>query len=337
MGQRATELKVAVTGGGGFLGRRIVEMLRARGTQVRSISRGSYPELEALDVECRQADLSDKSAVHAALEGVDAVVHVAAKAGVWGKRSDFMSTNLTGTENVLAACSSQGIKRLVYTSSPSVCFDGQDHLNAGNDLPRAQRFLSPYPESKALAEALVLEADSPQLATVALRPHLIFGPRDPHLVPRLLESAARGRLIRIGDGRNEVSLTHVDNAAWAHVCALRALEPGAACAGQAYFVCNRESVRLWDWINALLGNLGRTPVERRTPLGLARMAGALCEAGWKVLPLKGEPPITRFVALQLARSHSYDLAPLERDLGYRERLDMATATAQLVADLRRRR
>ena len=309
-------------------------MLLAEDTRVVSVSRGSYPELEALGVECRQADLTDRSGISAALEGADAVIHVAAKAGVWGKRSEFMATNLTGTENVLAACASQGIGRLVFTSSPSVCFDGRDHLNASHDLPRAQRFLSPYPESKALAEALVLEANSPHLATVALRPHLIFGPRDPHLIPRLLESAAQGRLARIGNGRNEVSLTHVDNAAWAHLCALRALEPKAACAGQAYFVCNKEAVLLWDWINSLLEKLGRAPVNRSLPLGLARAAGALCEAAWTLLPLKGDPPMTRFVALQLARSHSYDLGPLERDLGYREKCDMATATAQLVADLR---
>jgi nucleoside-diphosphate-sugar epimerase len=328
-------LKVAVTGGGGFLGRRIVEMLREEGTRVLSISRGHYPELEALGVECRQADLSDKSAIRAALEGADAVIHVAAKAGVWGKRSEFMATNVTGTENVLAACAALGIGRLVYTSSPSVCFDGQDHLDASNDLPRARRFLSPYPESKALAEALVLDANSPQLATVALRPHLIFGPRDPHLVPRLLESAEQGRLARIGDGRNRVSLTHVDNAAFAHVCALRALGPEAPCAGQAYFVCNRQAVVLWDWINGLLKQLKRAPVTRSLPLSLACAAGAVCEAAWTLLPLKGEPPMTRFVALQMARSHSYDLGPLERDLGYREKLDMATATAHLVADLRR--
>ncbi len=299
-----------------------------------SISRGHYPELEALGVECRQADLSDKSALRAALEGSDAAIHVAAKAGIWGKRSEFMATNVTGTENVLAACNALGIGRLVYTSSPSVCFDGQDHLNASNDLPRAERFISPYPESKALAEALVLDANSPQLATVALRPHLIFGPRDPHLVPRLLESAAQGRLARVGNGRNLVSLTHVDNAAFAHVCALRVLEPGAPCAGRAYFVCNKETVVLWDWINDLLEQLKRAPVTRSLPLSLARAVGALCEATWTLLPLRGEPPMTRFVALQLARSHSYDLGPLERDLGYREKLDMATATAHLVADLR---
>ena len=329
-------MKVAVTGGGGFLGRRIVEMLREEGTPVVSIARGHYPELEALGVECRRVDITDCDALCAALEGIDAVIHVAAKAGVWGRRSEFMAANVTGTENVLVACDRQGIGRLVHTSSPSVCFDGRDHVQAGNDLPRAKRFLSPYSESKALAEARVLEANSPRLATVVLRPHLIFGPRDPHIIPRLLERAARGRLARIGDGRNEVSLTHVDNAAWAHVCALRALEPGAVCAGQAYFVCNRESVRLWDWIDALLLALERPPVGRRLPLALARGVGALCEAAWTLLPLKGEPPMTRFVALQLARSHSYDLGPLERDLGYEERLDMAAASADLIADLRRR-
>jgi len=327
-------VKVAVTGGGGFLGQRIVEMLREEGSEVVSISRGHYPELEALGVECRRADLTNEAALATALAGADAVIHVAAKAGFWGKREDFMAANLRGTETLLAACAQHGIGRLVYTSSPSVCFDGRDHLRATNDLPRATRFLSPYPESKALAEQSVLAANSAQLSTVALRPHLIFGPRDPHIIPRLLERAAQGRLIRVGDGRNEVSLTHVDNAAWAHVCALRALEPNAACAGQAYFVGNREPVLLWDWIDGLLQALGYPAVQRRLPLGIARALGLACEAAWTLLPLKGEPPMTRFVALQLARSHSYDMGPVERDLGYEERLDMAAATANLIEDLK---
>src|SRR5207237_4860169 len=139
-----------------------------------------------------------------------------------------------------------GVPRLVFTSSPSVCFDGRDHVNASNDLPYAKRFLAAYPETKARAEKLVLAANGARgLATVALRPHLVFGPGDPHLIPRLLDRARRGRLLAVGDRKNRISLTYVDNAAHAHVDACDRLEPGAAHAGRAYFIAQTEPVRLW--------------------------------------------------------------------------------------------
>ncbi len=323
-------MRATVTGGGGFLGRYIVEQLLAEGHEVVSVSRGHYPELETLGVTCRQADLSRRDDALRSLAGTDVLFHVAALAGVWGPRADYHRANVEGTQNVLAACAEHGIDRLIHTSSPSVCFDGHDHLRASHDLPRAERFLAAYPRSKAQAEALVQSANGPTLATVILRPHLIVGPRDPHLVPRLLERASQGRLAIIGDGRNEVSLTHVGNAAHAHLCAARALHPGAPCAGQAYFVANAEPVILWDWINHLLKELGQPPITRRIPLGLANGLGALCEAAWTLLPLKGEPPMTRFVAQQLATSHSYDIAALRRDLGYEEQVSLGKATEEII-------
>ncbi len=305
-------------------------MLLADGASVTSVSRSSYAELEALGVRCVRADLSDADSCRAAIRGADVVFHVAAKAGYWGARAGYWEANVVGTRNVLEACRAGGVGRLVYTSSPSVCFDGREHVEASNDLPYARRFLAAYPASKAAAEALVLAADGPDLATVALRPHLIFGPRDPHLVPRLVERARAGRLFIVGDGRNRVGLTHVDNAAHAHLCAARALEPGAACAGRAYFVTNRESVVLWDWIAALLKRLGVAHSLRRVPLVAARSAGALAELAWSALRLSGEPPMTRFLALQLARTHTYDMQPARRDLGYAELVGMTEATESVV-------
>lgn len=307
-------------------------MLLADGASVTSVSRSSHAELEALGVRCVETDLADANSCRAAIQGADAdvVFHVAAKAGYWGARADYWRTNVEGTRNVLDACRAAGVGRLVYTSSPSVCFDGREHVQASNDLPHARRFLAAYPASKAAAEALVLEADSPDLATVALRPHLIFGPRDPHLVPRLVQRARAGRLFIVGDGRNRVGLTHVDNAAHAHLCAARALQPGAACAGRAYFVTNDESVVLWDWIAALLERLGVAPPRRRVPLVAAHSAGALAELAWRALRLSGEPPMTRFLALQLARTHTYDMQPARRDLGYAELVGMTEATESVV-------
>ena len=328
--------RALVTGGGGFLGGAIVRQLLAEGWAVRSFSRSDYPALRELGVETVRGDLAHLAAISHAAEGCEAIFHVAALAGVWGRKQDYEQANVIGTRNVLEAALRAKAQRFVHTSSPSVCFDGKDHLRAGNDLPYSKKWLAHYPESKAAAERLALAANGKGgLATVALRPHLIFGPGDPHLIPRLLDRARAGRLAIVGNGENEVSLTFVENAAAAHLDAALALEvgPQAPCAGKAYFVAQEEPVRLWDWVNGLLEALGEAPVARRVPRRLAFCAGALCELAWNTLPLAGEPPMTRFVALQLARSHSFDLDPLRRDVGYRERVDMRTATERLLAFL----
>ena len=327
-------MRAVVTGGGGFLGRAIVERLLADGHEVTSVSRGDYPELAELGVTVERADLADAAAVRRALAGAEIVFHAAAKAGVWGPREEYWAANVDGTRHVLEACLEHGVERLVYTSSPSVCFDGEDHVNAGNDLPYARKFLAHYPASKAVAEAMVLEANGERgLATCALRPHLIFGPRDPHLVPRLLERARAGQLRIVGPGDNEVSLTYVDNAAHAHLCAAERLTPVAAHAGKAYFISQEEPVKLWDWIAMLLERVGAPPVERRISTRAARTAGAVLETLWKTLGLAGEPRMTRFVAAQLATSHSYDMAPAREDFGYEELVPMDEANERLIAAL----
>ena len=327
-------MRALVTGGGGFLGSALCRALIARGHEVSSLARGDYPHLRELGVTTVRADLADAEAVREAAGGCDVVFHVAAKAGVFGKAAEYEVANVTGTENVLAACRAAGVPRLVHTSSPSVCFDGQDHRNAGNDLPRASEFLADYPRTKARAEELVLAANSAELATCALRPHLIFGPGDPHIVPRLVQRARSGRLRVVGDGNNEVTLCYVDNAAHAHVLAGESLAPGAAHAGQAYFIGQEEPVQLWPWINELLGGLGIAPVRRRISQAAAYRLGALLEAIWRTLHLGGEPPMTRFVAAQLATSHSYDMAPARRDFGYRELVSGEEALARTLASLR---
>jgi len=327
-------VRVLVTGGGGFLGRAIVEALLARGHEVTSASRGAYPELAQLGVTGVRLDLADEEATAAAIAGHEAVVHTAALTGIWGPREAFFRTNVDGTRNVISGCLKHGVARLVGTSSPSVCFDGRGHRDALNDLPYAKRYLCAYPETKAIAERLVLAGNARGgLTTCALRPHLIFGPRDPHLIPRLIDRGRRGRLAIVGDGTNEVSLTFVENAAAAHVDALEALEPGAAHAGRAYFLGQKQAVRLWDWIGELFARVGVPPVTRRVPKPVAYAGGALLELVWNVFARPGEPPMTRFVASQLAVDHSYDLGPAERDFGYRERVDLAEATERLIAAL----
>ena len=341
MGGEQGAVKVLVTGGGGFLGLAIVRELLARGHAPTSFSRSSHPELDELDVPSMRGDLDNEAAVFDAIEGHDAAIHCAAKAGVWGRRDDYVRANVNGTRHVVEACFRHGVQRLVFTSSPSVCFDGNDHVRAKNDLPYPRRYLCHYPETKAMGERTVLRSNGKSgLATCAIRPHLIFGPGDPHLIPRLVDRGRKKRLAIIGDGDNEVSLTFVENAAAAHVDALEAFDahgPDSDHAGRAYFLGQEEPVKLWEWVARLFERLDVPRVRRRIPHSLAYAGGAVCELLWNLTGMKNEPPMTRFVASQLATSHSYDLEPARRDFGYHERVGLADATDRTIAALTPRR
>lgn len=310
-------MRALVTGGGGFLGYTIVQQLVAQGHDVRIIARGSYPLVTALGVEAISGDLADPQATQRAVDGVDVVFHVAAKTGVWGRREDFVRSNVTATETLLGAMQRAGTPKLVCTSSPSVIFDGHDHKNAtADDLPYPDRYLAHYPETKAIAERLVLAANCATLSTVCLRPHLIWGARDPWLLPRVIARHKAGRLRIVGDGQNEVSLCNVENAAAAHLQAAAALGPGSPAAGRAFFVNDPESVRLWPWINRVFREVGLPELTARVPYWVARTLGAAAEAVWTVLGRTDDPPMTRFVAAQLATSHTYDVRPAVLAFGY---------------------
>ena len=321
-----------VTGGTGFLGRWLVARLLAEGRSVAVLGRTPAPDLEAEGVRFIRASLDDADAVRAACAGIGTVFHTAAKVGVWGRYDDFFRTNVLGTRALLAGCREHGVQRLIYTSTPSVVYNGAGLANANESLPLTTRCPSPYPLTKAVAEREVLAANSAALRTVALRPHLIWGVGDPHLVPRVLARARSGRLRIIGDGKNRVDLVHVENAVDAHLLAEAALmRADAPAAGRAYFITNGEPVQLWDWINGLLVALGEPPVTKKISLTAASTLGALCEAAWKILPVDSEPPMTRFVAAELAKDHWFDLSAARRDLGYAPRVSMAAGLAELVA------
>ena len=331
----STRADTLVTGGTGFLGRRLVERLLKEGRRVAVLGRTPAADLEAKGVTFVRASLDDAPAVRAACEGRRTVFHVAAKVGVWGRFDDFFRTNVLGTRALLAGCRASGVAQLVHTSTPSVVYNGQAIAGADESLPLTRDCPSPYPSTKAIAEAEVLSANGPQLRTIALRPHLIWGTGDPHLVPRVLARARQGRLRIIGDGLNRVDMVHVENAVDAHLAAERALAGGnPQAAGRAYFITNGEPVLLWQWINALLEALGEPRITRRVSLRTARAVGGLCEALWWGLPLKGEPPMTRFIAAELAKDHWFSIASAQRELGYDPRVSMAAGTADLVAALR---
>lgn len=324
--------RILVTGAGGFLGGAICALLRARGDAVVGLQRRHSSALDALGVQQHLVDLADGAAVFAAAAGCSAVIHVGAKAGHWGTYADYHAANVLGTRHVLAACRAHGIRRLVYTSTPSVVHGGGDLEGVDESLPYPRRFHAHYPATKAIAEAEVLAANGPELATLALRPHLIWGPGDNHLLPRMLARARAGRLRLVG-GPKRIDTVYIDNAAHAHVLALDRLQPAATCAGRAYFIAQGEPIDSGAMINHLLACAGLPPVQRRLPYPLAYAIGALMELAWRVLPLRGEPLLTRFLANQLATAHWYDLSAALRDLGYAPTVSLQDGLTRLRAHL----
>lgn len=328
-------MKVLVTGGGGFVGGYVVDLLLARGYSVRSFGRSPQPALEEKGVEVVCGDLASAEDVSAACFGMDAVFHVAAKAGVWGDWNSFYTPNVVGTQNVVEACQAEGIRRLVYTSTPSVVFNGQPIRGGGSEMPYGRNWLCHYAHTKAIAEEAALGANSDDLRVVALRPHLIFGPGDPHLLPRVIESVKAGRLKIVGKGDNQVDVSYVEDVAAAHLNAFDALEAGE-CAGKAYFISQGEPVELWSWLNQVLEGLGHPPLTKKIPLAAAYAAGAVAECAWKVLAKSGEPPITRFVAVELAKDHYFSTKEAYQDLNYSPSFEMEAALQNTISDLKGR-
>ncbi|WP_337173432.1 NAD-dependent epimerase/dehydratase family protein [Paludisphaera sp.] len=325
---------VLVTGGGGFLGGAVVAMLRGRGLPARSLSRRRYDRLDAMEVEQIQGDVADPAAVDRAVAGCQAVFHVAAKAGLWGPHAEYYRANVQGTRNVIEACLRHGVRKLIHTSSPSVVFHGTDLEGVDESAPYADRYEAAYPETKAVAEKLVLAVDGADLATVVLRPHLIWGPGDNNILPRIYARARANRLFRIGRGNPLIDLTYIDNAAAAHLLAADRLDVGSPIAGKVYFIAQGEPVPLWDMVDRFLAIAGLPPVRRSVPKGLAvTLAGAL-EAVYRTFRLPGEPRMTRFLAHELSTAHWYNLEAARRDLGYAPHVSIEEGLRRLAESLR---
>lgn len=333
-----------VTGASGFIGGKIAERLLAEGRRVRVLSRRPLPHLEAQGAEVIPGDLGHKEALRRGCQGAETVFHVAGRVGVWGPAKEFFEVNVGGTKNVIDACRMAGVPRLVYTSSPSVVYSGGNLAGVDESAPLCTEAPCAYPTSKAEAERFVLAANGATLATVALRPHLVWGPGDKNVVPRVLALAKTGRLKIIGPGRNKVDVTHINNVVDAHL-----LAEGALCAseisnlksqisqtgGRAYFITNGEPVVLWDWINQLLRGVGIPEITKRVPLPVAYAAGGLLETWWRVTRKQGEPPMTRFVAKEMATDHWFDISAARRDLGYHPLVTMEQGTAELIEHYRK--
>jgi nucleoside-diphosphate-sugar epimerase len=319
--------KVLVTGGGGFLGAAIVRQLVERGDRVLSFSRRFYPELSAMGVEQIQGDISDATAIEQACREIDLVFHVAAKPGVWGDYVTYYRTNVIGTRNVIAACKRHNVSRLVYTSSPSVVFNGTDMEGVDESAPYPEKFFAHYPKTKAMAEKLVIEAGDEGLKTIILRPHLIWGPQDNHLVPRIIERA--NRLVKVGDGKNLVDTIYIDNAADAHVQAADRLGQNHYLSGRVYFISQDDPVPLWEMVNNILKAAGLSPVQRSISRNTAWWIGAVLEIFYKMFKIKGEPRMTRFLADELSTAHWFDISAAKKDLGYKPKVSTEEGLSRL--------
>lgn len=327
-------LRAVVTGGGGFIGKALVQALVARGIEVAVVGRSRYPDLDALGVRCLQGDIRDHEFLEQAFAGCDTVFHAAAKAGVWGPRHEYYSINFEGTVNVIAACRKNSVPRLVYTSTPSVVFAQHDLEGADESTPYATNPLCHYAASKILAEQEILGANGKGVQTVAIRPHLVWGPGDQHLIPRLLARGRERALKIVGTGHNRVDITYIDNVVHAHLLAADNLTATGSAAGHAFFIGQEEPVVLWSWINELFARMDIPVVSKTVPLPVALAAGAVLEGVYTALDRSEEPRMTRFLAYQLAKSHWFSHRKAEQMLGYRPVVSTESGLGKLEAWLR---
>lgn len=324
-------MRSLVTGGGGFLGRYIVEQLLRSGDTVTVLCRGRYPELETMGVRIIRGSVTDKEAVNKAVTGQHRVFHVAAKVGYWGSYQDYYQTNVEGTRNLIESCKRHDVRKLIYTSSPSVTMNNIDIHNGNESLGYPGGYHTHYSATKAMAEQLVLQAhDASGLHTTAIRPHLVLGPRDNHLLPRLLEKANSRKLKQIGPGKNKVSVCYVENAAHAHILAAESGKTG----GKAYFINEPEPVVLWPWIKTMLKQLGAPPPRRRVPFWLAFTAGWVLEQVYSLLRIQQEPMVTRFIAAELYRNHYFSIARAQKDFNYQPLYSFAEAQEKTLRYIR---
>lgn len=309
-------MKVLVSGGGGFLGLVIVKQLLEEGYEVVTYSRGTYKTLEEMGVTHHQGDLLAYETLKAAMQGCDAVIHVAAKVGIWGSYSSFYEANVTGTEHIIKACFDLNLRHLIYTSSPSVVYDGGSE-GKDESLPYPKKFDAYYAQTKAIAEQSVLKANGPSLVTCCLRPHLVWGPGDNHLLPRFFEKRRKNKLRVIGTEKYLVDTIYIDNAARAHLLALQVMQKSpSSVAGKVYFLSQDEPIAIREFIDRLLETGGLPPVNKTINPKVALFAGWLVQSVFRLFDVKSEPPLTPFIAKHLSSSHWYDISAAKRDLAY---------------------
>lgn len=325
-------MKILVTGGSGFLAQHLIHGLVQQGyTDLRIFNRRASAEMLKKDFEISYGDLCDAESVATAVRGCEVVFHVAAKAGIWGSYQSYYKPNVIGTQNVLKACQRFGVKKLIYTSTPSVVFNGQPLANVSERVGYGHRGLCAYEKTKIIAEKIVLAANRKNnLLTIALRPHLMWGPGDRNLIPTLLQKVKHHRLFQVGNGENWVDLTYVENAAQAHILAMQSLGQRKVD-GKAYFISQNDPVQLWEWIRILLQRLQLPAVTKKIPYPLAYFLGLGCEGLYKLFCIQKQPPMTRFLAKQLAYDHYFDISAAKMDLTFLPQISNEEGLERLIA------
>ena len=317
-----------VIGGTGFLGREIICQLLERGQKVRTLCRRNEDLPSGAEVVL--GDLADQQSLNNACQGIETVYHTASIPSISLNWEPFFDTNIIGTLNVLDACKAMGVRKLIYTSSASVAFNCKPQPGVDETAPYPDRWFAYYPQSKAIAETMVLRSASDSLLTCSIRPHLIIGQRDRHLIPRLLQRAKSGRLFRVGNGKNLIDIIFIENAALGHIQAAEALtSKESPVNGNAYFLSQGEPVNCWEWIDEVLTMKGLPKVKRSISFSAAWALGLALEGWYKCFRLQGEPVMTRFLAAQLAVTHYLNISKAQRDFGYAPVVSMAEGMRRL--------
>lgn len=336
-------MKVLITGAGGFVGSHLVKVLSDFGFIIHTLQRGNYPELDLPNVKQFSASLGNEQAenqknIELALDGVAIIFHVASKIGMWGNYDDFYQTNVNGSINLINLAKKKNIKYFIYTSTPSVVFDKFDICGADESIPYPNNHLNYYGKTKRLAEEFVLQSSDTNFISAAIRPHLIYGPGDKQLIPKVIKAHRENKLKIIGDGNNLVDVSYIDNVIDAHLkLLLQMLKDARKVNGKAYFIGQKNPVKLWEFTNTLMEGIGLEPLTKKIPLGIAYYVGFFFEIIFWLFGIKNlEPPMTRFIALQLGKSHYFNHHNAIADFDYEELVSTEEGLKILIDDYRSR-
>ncbi len=323
-----------VTGATGFVGSSLSARLATDGATVHGMTRDPDSAPRIPGVRWVRGHLEDVASLRLATRQVDTVFHAGGMVGHFGWRPNYLRINVEGTRSLLTACRENGVGALIHTSTPSVIADGSDHFGVNEDHAYSRRFASPYPESKALSERLVLAAHGDTLRTIVVRPHMIWGPGRSQWVQGMLRRAARNALWQIGAGQNRIGMTYLDDCVAAHVAAWRALSADAGVGGVPYFVHGGEPIVFWDWVAALSRACGHSPIRGSVPVGVAMAAAHACDAAVVLARGRLHFPISAYLIAELTTEHCSDITRARQGLGYAPRVSVAEGLARIAAAYR---